>query len=165
MSKFFEGTLDEAIDRISWLESGIAEWRSVAMQNSRQTETARATARTAITHLQNILHKAITADEQMKVDTDARDWLLSIGCHPDDKAERDRARRACEQISVRLHAAQAERDALLRHLTAFENALSLIGTVTSMLPSYKVTHEGGFDAYVQNIIDSIAAYHDYNASI
>ena len=29
------------------------------------------------------------------------------------KAERDRAHRACEQISVRLHAAQAERDALL----------------------------------------------------
>ena len=32
------------------------------------------------------------------------------------KAERDRAHRACEQISVRLHAAQTERDALLEAL-------------------------------------------------
>ena len=46
------------------------------------------------------------------------------------------------------------------HLTALENALSSIDTAASILPSYKVTHEGGFDAYVQNIIDAISAYHE-----
>jgi hypothetical protein len=72
-------------DRIDWLEQGLAEWRDVALTNSRQAEAARATARTAIAHLQNILHGATTATEQMKVDTEARDWLLSIGCYPDDQ--------------------------------------------------------------------------------
>ena len=44
MSEFFKGTLDEAADRINWLESSIAEWRSVALAYSREAEAARATA-------------------------------------------------------------------------------------------------------------------------
>ena len=44
MSEFFKGTLDEAADRINWLESSIAEWRSVALAYSREAEAARATS-------------------------------------------------------------------------------------------------------------------------
>ena len=44
MSEFFKGTADEAADRINWLESSIAEWRSVALAYSREAEAARATA-------------------------------------------------------------------------------------------------------------------------
>lgn len=39
------------------------------------------------------------------------------------------------------------------------DALHAIDTAASMLPSYEVKHEGGLDAFVQNIIDAIEAYH------
>lgn len=37
---------------------------------------------TAIGHLQAVLNKARTHDEQQKADTAARDWLTSIGSEP-----------------------------------------------------------------------------------
>jgi hypothetical protein len=38
---------------------------------------------TAIGHLQAVLNKARTHDEQQAADTAARDWLASIGSDPD----------------------------------------------------------------------------------
>jgi hypothetical protein len=69
-------------DRIDWLEKGLAEWRDVAFTNSRQAEAARATARVAISHLQEVLNKSRTAHDQMVADEEARDWLRSIGSEP-----------------------------------------------------------------------------------
>lgn len=69
----------EAIDHIEWLEKGNSEWRNLAIIRSRQAEAARATARVAIDHLEAVLSKAKTANEQMTIDTAARNWLESIG--------------------------------------------------------------------------------------
>ena len=74
--------VQEAIDHIDWLEKGNAEWRQMALQNSNYAEAARATARVAIGHLQTVLNKCRTADEQLAADTLARDWLTSIGSEP-----------------------------------------------------------------------------------
>lgn len=74
--------VQEAIDHIEWLEKGNAEWRGIAASNARQAEMDRATARVAINHLQAVLNKARTHDEQQKADTAARDWLASIGSEP-----------------------------------------------------------------------------------
>jgi hypothetical protein len=71
-----------AIDHIEWLEKGNEEWRVSALSASRQAEAARATARVAIGHLQVVLNKARTFDEQQRADTAARDWLTSIGYEP-----------------------------------------------------------------------------------
>lgn len=43
---------------------------------------AQATARIAITHLQEVLNKARTHADQQAADTAARDWLISIGSDP-----------------------------------------------------------------------------------
>lgn len=72
----------EVIDHIDWLDKGLAEWRAQAMANTRQAEAARATGRVAIAHLQAVLNQARTHDEQQRVDTAARDWLISIGSEP-----------------------------------------------------------------------------------
>ena len=74
--------VQEAIDHIEWLDKGGAEWRQMALQNSNYAEAARATARIAIGHLQTMLNKCRTADEQLAADTAARDWLVSIGSEP-----------------------------------------------------------------------------------
>lgn len=74
--------LRAALDDVEWTEKGLAEWRATALANARQAEAARATARVAIGHLQTVLNKARTFDEQQKADTAARDWLTSIGSEP-----------------------------------------------------------------------------------
>lgn len=68
-----------AIDHIEWLEKGNKEWRLAGLSARKQAEAARATARVAIGHLQDVLNKARTFDEQQRADTAARDWLASIG--------------------------------------------------------------------------------------
>lgn len=60
-------------------ETSIVEWRAQAQANARHAEAARATARVAIDHLQAVLLKARTHDEQQRANTAARDWLASIG--------------------------------------------------------------------------------------
>jgi hypothetical protein len=72
----------EAIDHIEWLEKGNEEWRVMARTAQRHAEAARATGRVAINHLQTVLNKCRTADEQLRADTAARDWLASIGSEP-----------------------------------------------------------------------------------
>lgn len=74
--------IDAFDDDKEWIEKGLAEWREVAVRNARQAESARATARVAIAHLQAVLNKPRTHYEQQKADTAARDWLLSIGSEP-----------------------------------------------------------------------------------
>jgi hypothetical protein len=75
--------LREALDDVEWTEKGLAEWRGMAQANARQAEAARATARIAIKHLQAVLNKPRTYDEQQRADTAARDWLISIGSEPE----------------------------------------------------------------------------------
>tara|TARA_R110000868_G_scaffold125254_5_gene330935 strand:- start:141 stop:365 length:225 start_codon:yes stop_codon:yes gene_type:complete len=69
-------------DKIEWLEKGNAEWRDLALRNAQQVRAAQATARIAITHLQQVLNKSWTYAEQQTADTAARDWLMSIGSEP-----------------------------------------------------------------------------------
>lgn len=72
----------ETLDDVEWTDKGLAEWRDMAQTNARQAEAARATARIAIRHLQEVLNKPRTHDEQQRADTAARDWLISIGSEP-----------------------------------------------------------------------------------
>lgn len=72
----------EMLDDVEWTEKGLVEWRNIAMTNNQQARAARATARIAITHLQEVLNKARTHAEQQAADTAARDWLISIGSDP-----------------------------------------------------------------------------------
>lgn len=74
--------LQAAIDYLEWLEKGNAEWRAQALDNARQREAVAATARVAINHLQQVLNKPRTHDQQQRADTAARDWLTSIGSEP-----------------------------------------------------------------------------------
>jgi hypothetical protein len=74
--------IQEAIDHLEWMEKGNAEWRDMAISRAKQAETARATARVAITHLQAVLNKPRTHADQQAADTAARDWLTSIGSEP-----------------------------------------------------------------------------------
>lgn len=76
------GFLAEAIDHMDWLEKGNAEWRDSALTKARHLAAVQATARIAIGHLQTVLNKCRTADEQLAADTLARDWLTSIGSEP-----------------------------------------------------------------------------------
>ena len=71
-----------AIDHIEWLEKGNEEWRDAALAKARHLAAVQATARIAIGHLQTVLNKCRTADEQLAADTAARDWLISIGSEP-----------------------------------------------------------------------------------
>lgn len=75
--------VQEAIDHIDWLEKGNAEWRSAALTKGHHLTAVQATARIAIGHLQKMLHKCRTAEEQLAADTAAREWLASIGVEPD----------------------------------------------------------------------------------
>ena len=74
--------VQEAIDHFEWLEKGNIEWRDMAISKAKQAETARATARVAITHLQAVLNTPRTHADQQAADTAARDWLISIGSEP-----------------------------------------------------------------------------------
>lgn len=76
------GFLAEAIDHMEWLEKGNAEWRDIAQVKARHLSAAQATARIAIGHLQAVLNTARSHAEQQAADTDARDWLISIGSEP-----------------------------------------------------------------------------------
>lgn len=69
-------------DDKEWIEKGLAEWRDMALKNAKYAESARATARVAITHLQSVLNIPRTHAQQQNFDTAARDWLLSIGSEP-----------------------------------------------------------------------------------
>jgi hypothetical protein len=71
-----------SIDHIEWLEKGNEEWRQMALQNRKHAEAARATARVAIGHLDKVLNKCRSHDDQQAADTAARDWLASIGHEP-----------------------------------------------------------------------------------
>jgi hypothetical protein len=74
--------IQEAIDHLDWLEKGNAEWRGVALANQKHARSAEATARIAIRNLQAVLNKPRTHAEQIAADTEARDWLISIGSEP-----------------------------------------------------------------------------------
>ncbi len=74
--------IEAFVDDTEWIEKGLAEWRSNALENARHAEMARATARVAINHLQSVLNKSRTHSQQQDADTSARDWLLSIGSEP-----------------------------------------------------------------------------------
>ena len=74
--------IQDAIDHLEWMEKGNAEWRDMAVSRAKQAETARATARVAIAHLQAVLNKPRTHADQQVADTAARDWLTSIGSEP-----------------------------------------------------------------------------------
>ena len=71
-----------SIDHIEWLEKGNEEWRRTGLAASKQAQAAQATARVAIDHLQAVLNKPRTHDEQQAADAAARDWLVSIGSEP-----------------------------------------------------------------------------------
>ena len=58
-------------------------------------------------HEEELIDDLLDKIEQLKAERDAAVRELELVT-----AERNRAHRACEQISVRLHAAMAERDAL-----------------------------------------------------
>ena len=82
--KFVQVRLDvvqETIDHIEWLEKGVTEWRSTAFYVQGEVARLGAVNRVAINHLQAVLNKASTHDEQ-QADTAARDWLASIGSEP-----------------------------------------------------------------------------------
>jgi hypothetical protein len=59
------------------------DWRAIAQTNARHAEAARATARTAIGHLQAVLNNSRSHADQQRADTLAREWLASIGSDPD----------------------------------------------------------------------------------
>lgn len=71
-----------SVDVVDWLETGLNEWRSEALTKSQHLVAVQATARVAIHHLQTVLNKCRTADEQQRADTAARDWLTSISSEP-----------------------------------------------------------------------------------
>lgn len=71
-----------SIDHIEWLDKGIENWRGMYTTSARRAENVRATARVSIGHLQAVLNKSRTHDEQQRADTAARDWLASIGREP-----------------------------------------------------------------------------------
>lgn len=71
-----------AIDHIEWLERGNSEWNGLYVVANRQATAARATAQIAIQHLQAVLNKPRSHDEQQRADTAARQWLESIGSEP-----------------------------------------------------------------------------------
>ena len=75
--------VQEAIDHMDWLERGVGEWREEALSQQQKTHAAKAWVRIATRHLQAVLNKPRTFDEQQAADTAARDWLTSIGSEPE----------------------------------------------------------------------------------
>jgi hypothetical protein len=74
--------VQEAIDMLDWLENGIIEWQDEFKKQNNHAKAARATARIAIRHLQAVLNESRSHAEQQQADTEARDWLQSIGSEP-----------------------------------------------------------------------------------
>lgn len=77
--------VQESIDHMEWLEKGVAEWRSVALQAQALNQRSTALASVAIRHLQAILNESRTFAESMEAERAARDWLVSIGSEPGEK--------------------------------------------------------------------------------
>ena len=73
------GRLDDALE---WAEKGLAEWRAAAVAAQAEARRLAAENRIALGHLQAVLNKCRTAEEQLRADTAARDWLTSIGNEP-----------------------------------------------------------------------------------
>ena len=71
-----------AIDHIDWLDRGVDEWREAALAQQQKVHAAQATVKIAVRHLQEVLNKPRTYDDQVRADTNARDWLISIGSEP-----------------------------------------------------------------------------------
>jgi hypothetical protein len=71
-----------AIDQIDWLDRGVDEWREEALSQQQKFYAAQATVKIAVRHLQEVLNKPRTYDDQVRADTNARDWLTSIGSEP-----------------------------------------------------------------------------------
>lgn len=74
--------LDELDDHIDWIEKGNNEWRGMAQRNAQEGTRLAAVLRIAIGHLHSVLNQQHSADNQLKADTAARDWLISIGSEP-----------------------------------------------------------------------------------
>ena len=74
--------LPDLQEHIEWVNKDLAEWREAALSNRKQANAARATARIAIGHLDVVLNKCRSHEEQQRADTAARDWLASIGYEP-----------------------------------------------------------------------------------
>ena len=74
--------IEEAIDHFDWLEKGNDEWRGLGLSYQKQASASQASARIAIRHLQAVLNKPRNHAEQIMADTEARDWLISIGSEP-----------------------------------------------------------------------------------
>ena len=71
-----------SIDHIEWLEKGNEEWRVMALSSQKQAEAAKATARIAIGHLQELINGSVAGPDRLKAYESARDWLASIGSEP-----------------------------------------------------------------------------------
>jgi hypothetical protein len=72
-----------AIDHIVCLDRGVDEWREEALSQQQKFYAAQATVKIAVRHLQEVLNKPRMYDDQVRVDTNARDWLESIGSEPE----------------------------------------------------------------------------------
>lgn len=73
------GRLDDALD---WAEKGLSEWRQSAQASQAEARRLAAENRVAVGHLQGVLNSCRTSVEQLRADTAARDWLVSIGSEP-----------------------------------------------------------------------------------
>lgn len=72
-----------AIDHIDWLDRGVDEWREEALSQQQKFYAAQATVKIAVRHLQEVLNKPRMYDDQVRVDTNAKGWLISIGSEPE----------------------------------------------------------------------------------
>lgn len=77
--------VQEAVDALDWLERGVHEWRESYKTQRDQVIAVRATARIAIRHLHAVLNESRSHDDQQRADTEARDWLQSIGSEPGER--------------------------------------------------------------------------------
>jgi len=68
-----------AIDHIEWLEKGNEEWRKMYVKELQRSKRLSAVSRIAIKHLDMVLNSCLTASDQQNADTDAREWLASLG--------------------------------------------------------------------------------------
>lgn len=71
--------VQEAADRLDWLEDGIKEWQNEYRLQYDRANRERSRANIAIRHLQAVLNESRSHAEQQKADTAAREWLESIG--------------------------------------------------------------------------------------
>lgn len=74
--------LGELHDGVDWLDRGLNEWRQLYVAAERNRKAVEAGLRIATQHLQAVLNRPRTHEEQQKADTAARDWLVSVGSEP-----------------------------------------------------------------------------------